>query len=206
MASSEPVLSIFRALSRARAAIFSIGLVYLASVIAGAVMVHTGNQFALDFADNLVMQARSNDPSSLALQRGDRIGAALSDFSRNLLLGAVPNTISGFAVVVPYPLVAFRGWVGGIVSVNTDEAHTSRLSDPGEAVYYVVTLILQLIPYTLAGGAGVNLGMAYFRPRPYYQGDKWFSVPSEAVRDVLRIYVLVVPLFFVASLWEYLMR
>ena len=184
----------------------SIGLVYLASVIAGAVMVHTGNQFALDFTDNLVAQAHSEDPSSLALQRGDRLGAALSDFSRNLLLGAVPNTVSGLAVVIPYPLAAFRGWVGGIVSVNTDDAHTSRLADPGEAVYYLVTLILQLIPYTLAGGAGVNLGIAYFRPLPFYQGDKWLSLPSEAVRDVLRIYVLIVPLFFVASLWEFLMR
>jgi hypothetical protein len=206
MASSGLLLSVPRALSRARAAIISIGLVYLASVIAGAVMVHTGNQFALDFADNLVAQAHSDDPSSLALQRGDRIGAALSDFSRNLLVGAVPNTITGLAVVIPYPLVAFRGWVGGIVSVNTDAAHTSRLADWGEAVYYIITLILQLIPYTLAGGAGVNLGMAYLRPRHFYRGDKWLTLPSEAVRDVLRIYVLVVPLFLVASLWEYLMR
>lgn len=206
MASSEIVLSVPRALSRARVAIFSIGLVYLASVITGAVMVHIGNQFALDFTDYLVAQAHSDDPSSLALQRGDRLGAALSDFSRNLLLGAVPNTVSGFAVVAPYPLSAFRGWVGGIVSVNTDEAHSSRLADPGEAVYYLITLILQLIPYTLAGGAGVNLGMAYFRPRPFYKGDRWLGLPTEAVRDVLRIYVLVVPLFFIASLWEFLMR
>jgi hypothetical protein len=178
----------------------------VASVLAGALMVHAGNQFALDFADTLVAQAHATDPSSLALQRGDRLGAALSDFSRNLLLGAVPNTVSGCAVVIPYPLVTFRGWVGGIVSVNTDAAHTSRLADPGEAIYYLVTLILQLIPYTLAGGAGVNLGLAYLRPRPCYQGAKWFGLPSEAVRDVLRIYVLVVPLVFVASLWEYLAR
>jgi hypothetical protein len=169
-------------------------------------MVHTGNRFALDFADNLVAQAHASDPSSLALRRGDRLEAALSDFSRNLLLGAVPNTVSGFAVVIPYPMVAFRGWVGGIVSVNMDEAHTSRLAEPEEAVYYLVTLTLQLIPYTLAGGAGVNLGMAYFRPRPIYQGDKWFGLPVEAVRDIFRIYVLVVPLFFIASLWEFLAR
>jgi hypothetical protein len=131
----ELLLSILRALFRARVAIFSIGLVYLASVIAGVIMVHAGNQFALDTADNIVAQARSNNPSSLALQRGDRLDAALADFSSNLLLGAVPNTVSGFAIVIPYPLVAFRGWVGGIVSINMDEAHTSRLADPGEAVY-----------------------------------------------------------------------
>src|SRR5947209_7230908 len=83
------VVSVPRALSRARIPIFSIALVYLASIIAGAVMVHTGNQFALDYTDNLVAQAHSDDPSSLALQRGDRFQAALSDSSRNLFLGAV---------------------------------------------------------------------------------------------------------------------
>jgi hypothetical protein len=103
-------------------------------------------------------------------------------------------------------MVAFRGWVGGIVSVSTGPAHTSRLADPWEAFYYLLTLVLQLIPYTLAGGAGVNLGVAYFRPRPFYQGQKWLTLPGEAVRDVLRIYVLVVPLFFIASLWEFLAR
>ena len=67
-------------------------------------------------------------------------------------------------------------------------------------------LILQLIPYSLAGGAGVNLGIAYLRPPPIYQGDKWYGLPKEALRDVLRLYLLVVPLFFVASLWEFLAR
>jgi hypothetical protein len=50
------------------------------------------------------------------------------------------------------------------------------------------------------------VGLAYLRPKPYYQGDKWLGIPKEAIRDVLRIYVLVVPLFLVASLWEFLAR
>jgi hypothetical protein len=53
-------------------------------------------------------------------------------------------------------------------------------------------------------GAGVNLGVAYFRPRPYYQSEKWLGMPKEAILDVFRIYTLVVPLFLVASLWEFL--
>jgi uncharacterized membrane protein SpoIIM required for sporulation len=92
------------------------------------------------------------------------------------------------------------------VSVGTDRDHTSRLADPGERFYYLLTLILQLIPYSLAGGAGVNLGLAAFRPRPFYQGTKWLGFPKEAILDVLRIYVLVVPLFLIASLWEFLAR
>ncbi len=179
-------------------------LVYLVSVILGAVMVHSGNEFALDYRDRLVARAQARDPSLLALRQGDRIGAALWDFGRNLLVGAVPDTIGRLSVVMPYPVAAYRGWVGGIVSVTS--AHVSRLAQPGEAIYYLVTLVLQLIPYSLAGGAGVNLGIAYLRPRPFDQGQKWVGLPKEAVLDALRIYVLVTPLFLVASLWEFLAR
>lgn len=120
------------------------------------------------------------------------------------MLGAVPNTLAGITVVVPYLLAIYRGWVGGIVSV--DDAHVSRLATPDKAIYYLLTLVLQLIPYSLAGGAGVNLGLAYLRARPFYHGERWLGVPREAVLDVLRIYLLVGPLFFVASLWEFLAR
>jgi uncharacterized membrane protein SpoIIM required for sporulation len=61
-----------------------------------------------------------------------------------------------------------------------------------------------LIPYSISGGAGVNLGVAFLWPRPAYQGERWLGLPKEAVRDLLRIYVLVIPLFLVASLWEFL--
>jgi uncharacterized membrane protein SpoIIM required for sporulation len=87
-----------------------------------------------------------------------------------------------------------------------DNQHASRFSNLPEAAYYLITLTLQLIPYSLAGGVGVNLGINYFHPSPYYQGDKWHGLPKEALRDVLRVYVLVVPLFFVASLWEFFAR
>jgi hypothetical protein len=168
-------------------------------------MVHSGNEFALDFADNVVTQA-ADDPAVIALQNHNRLEAALFDFGENLCLGAVPNTVMGMAFILPYPFVAYRGWVGGTVSVWTDNVHTSRLADPWEAAYYIITLVLQLIPYSLAGGAGVNLGITIFRQRPYYLGDKWLGFSKEAVRDVFRIYLLVVPLFFAASLWEFLAR
>jgi len=107
-------------------------------------------------------------------------------------------------VIVPYPFIIYRGWVGGIVSVGSN--HMSRLSNPPEAAYYLITLFLQVVPYVLAGGIGVNLGIAYFRPRPFYQGDKWYGLSKEAIRDVFRVYLLVVPLFFVASMWEFFAR
>ncbi len=164
-------------------------------------MVHTGNAFSLNTRDQIVGQAQTSD-TLVARDSGQNLKAAFLDFGGNLLIGAVPTTITGWAVIGPYPIAAYRGWVGGIVSV--DGEHHSRLANPGQAVYYLVTLILQLIPYALSGGAGVNVGLSVFRTPPYYQGEKWFGFSKEAILDMLRIYALVVPLFLIASLWEFL--
>lgn len=195
--------SILRALERAKGPITTLGLTYALAVVVGMVLVHTGNAFALQQRDALVASANASDPASLALTLGNRLGAALLDFGRNLLLGGVPSTVGGFAIVFPYGLALYRGWVGGIVSV--DAGHASRLTTPAGATYYLVTLVLQLLPYTLAGGAGINLGLATVRPRPCYAGRRWLGMPTEALRDVARLYVLVVPLFLIASLWEFLL-
>src|SRR5438093_3502813 len=58
-------------------------------------------------------------------------------------------------------------------SVRSD--HTSRLNDPRSAIYYLLTLLLQVMPYSLAVGAGVNVGIALFRPAVYYQDQKWYG-------------------------------
>jgi uncharacterized membrane protein SpoIIM required for sporulation len=196
------VSRIFRAVGRARLPILTVALTYLVAVTVGAVMVHTNNAFALSTRDRIVGQAQTGS-ILVNLNQGNRLQAALLDCGGNLL-GAISNTISGLAVILPYPIIAYRGWVGGIVSV--DGSHVSRFANPAEGAYYLLTLILQLIPYTLAGGAGVNLGLAFLRPRPPYDGEKWLGVPTEALRDVARVYALVVPLFLIASLWEFLAR
>jgi len=192
-----------RAISRARWSIITIAATYAVSILVGIVMVHTGNSYALNRRDQIVNQANQQSATMQAANRGQDLRAALSDFAGNLFVGAVPKTISGFTVVFPYPLVAYQGWVGGIVSVRGD--HTSRFNDSRPAFYYLLTLLLQIIPYSLAVGAGVNAGIACFRPATYYQGEKWFGFyPKEALRDILRIYTLVPLLFLLASLWEFL--
>jgi uncharacterized membrane protein SpoIIM required for sporulation len=194
--------AVSRALVRARLSILTVGLTYLVSVTIGIVMVQTGNPLAISHRDGIVTQAQAS-PILAALDRNDRWQAALLDFGANLF-GAFGTTLSGLGVIMPYPIIAYRGWIGGIVSINS--AHLSRLAEPAEAVYYLTTLVLQLIPYTLSGGAGVNLGLALFRPQAYYQGDKWWRIPKEAFRDVLRIYLIVIPLFLMASVWEFFLR
>ena len=166
-------------------------------------MVHAGNKFALDYRDRLIKHSLQSSPASAAYLQGNNLQAALWDFVGNLVLGAFPKTVSGFAVLLPYPMVIQQGWVGGIVSVHND--HTSRLRDPRSAIYYLLTLFLQLVPYSMAVGAGVNVGIAMFRTPPYYEGRKWLGIlPEEALRDLARIYLVVIPLFLIASLWEFL--
>ena len=200
---SSLIETVIRAVARARFSILTIALTYITFIIVGIVMTHTGNPFALEARDRLVSKAMQHDPAAIANNQGDSLRAALLDFGGNLTLGAMSKTVSGLAVVIPYPLVAYQGWVGGIVSVRAD--HSSRLNNVRSALYYLLTLLLQVIPYSLAIGAGVNVGIAMLRPQPYYQGDKWLGIlPKEAVLDVGRIYAFVIPLFLVASLWEFL--
>ena len=195
--------NILRALRRARFQILTVGLVSLLTVLAGAVMVHRGSRPALDQRDRIVSKALKGDRASLAYAKGQRLQAALWDFGQNLVLGALPRTITGLTVVSPYAFAAYQGWIGGIVSV--DGGHQSRLREAKGAAYYILTLLLQLIPYSLAGGIGVKLGLSYFRPDPAYRdGRKVLGYPVEALKDVARVYALVVPLFLIASLWEFL--
>ncbi|MGA9399020.1 MAG: stage II sporulation protein M [Anaerolineaceae bacterium] len=195
-------MAILRALKRARISMLTVGMTYLISIVVGIVMVQTGNQFATSYRDRTVSKAQSS-PIIVALDRNDRLEAALLDFRSNLL-GALADTLGGLGVIVPYPIIAYRGWIGGIVSI--DSAHVSRLADSKEAMYYLTTLILQIIPYILSGGIGINLGLTFYRPKPYYQGEKWLGMPREAIRDVFWIYLVVIPLFLLASLWEFGMR
>jgi hypothetical protein len=191
----------FAAIGRSRVAILSIAATYAVSIVVGVVMVSSGNGFALDRRDQIVGAAQSSG-SLVALRAGEPVRAALLDFASNLVLGGVTSTILGIAVVGVYPIVAYRGWVGGIVSV--DSRHQSRLGDPARAGYYLLTLLVQLIPYSIAGGIGVRLGVGAWRavktPRP----DTWLGLPRDALRDVAAAYVVIVPLFLVAALWEFL--
>jgi uncharacterized membrane protein SpoIIM required for sporulation len=194
--------NVIRALDRARMPILTIAITYFISVGIGMLMVHAGNEWAIAYRDRVVSKAQSSS-IIIALDQNDRLRAALLDAAGNLL-GAITNTLEGLGVIFPYPFIVYRGWIGGIVSV--DSLHRSRLADSKEAAYYLITLTLQLIPSILAGGAGVNIGVANFRPRSFYQGERWLGISKEAIRDAFRIYLVVVPLLLLASLWEFFQR
>jgi hypothetical protein len=181
------------AVRHARAGILIIATIYAVSLVAGLLMAHTGNRFALAYRDSLVARAHRADPAARADDAGAHGVAAAIDFSRNLGLAAIPDTIGGLTLVLPVGLASYRGWVGGIVSVNRD--HQSRLRRARAAVYYLVTLVLQLSAFTLAGGGGLHLGWAFLRKRGPFVGPAWFRLPKPALVDVAWLYVLIVPLF-----------
>lgn len=190
------------AIRRGRVAILTIAVTYALSLATGIAMVSSGNAYALGRRDEIVTAARTSE-ITVANRAGDNVRAALLDFASNLVLGGGTSTVTGVTVIGSYPIVAYRGWVGGIVSV--DSRHESRFGDAGSALYYLVTLVLQLIPYSIAGGMGVYLGVGAWRAVRRPRTDAWLGLPTDRLRDVALSYILVAPLFLIASLWEFLL-
>jgi hypothetical protein len=71
--------------------------------------------------------------------------------------------------------------------------------------YFLGALVLQLVGYTLAVAAGVNVGLSMFKPQPAYKGRKALNLfPVEALHDLWRLYLIALPFFFLGSMWEFL--
>ena len=182
-----------------------IAVLFVASVIPlviGGVLATTGHPFALQQRDAIVRTAQDSAITT-AYRRGDHLEAALLDFAGNVQAAAV-TSVTGLALVAPLPIVAYRGWVGGIVSIDAD--HRSRLREPGSALYFVVTVALQQIPFILGSASGMYLGIASWRRRndPSVPSVLTLRIPGEAVRDVGWIWALALPLFLLGSLFEFL--
>ena len=84
-----------QALRNSRTAIVVMAVTYGLSLSAGILMVHMGHGFALRYRDSIVARAHRTDPASRADDAGRHIAAAGLDFSRNLFLAAVPDTVGG---------------------------------------------------------------------------------------------------------------
>ncbi len=163
-------------------------------------MVHRGNSFARERRDRMEVHGETHDPAAIAFQEGKPLQAFSIEFGRDCLR-AMLNVLKGLTVAVPYPVAAYSGWYHGVATVDSN--HESQLANPLGAIYHLGYRALALISFSLASGAGTNLTLACFRPRRCYQGDKWHGVPREALRDLLRLYLLVIAAIFVASFWEY---
>jgi len=191
------------ALRRCRFFILSIFATYVASCAVGIVMSHAGSDLALAQRDRIVHRAVTSDQASIDYKSGNRVSALLRDFAGNVFLSAVPQTVGGLGVVLPYFTVAYQGWVGGIVSV--DGKHRSRLRTPEGATYYLLVLLLQFIPFSLCIGAGVRFGLELYRHNPQIGWRFWtYRIPRESLGDLGCAFALALPLFLAASAFEFL--
>ena len=190
------------AIGRCKAQVLSIFLTYLLSSGVGVVMVHSGNLLALGARDRIVATANASEPAALSERSGHHLVAALQDFAANLFRAAVPQTLLGLGVFPPYISVAYQGWVGGIVSV--DRYHRSRLIGPGAAAYYFTVLLLQFVPFSLAIGAGVRVGLDSYAHNAHNGWNlRKYRIPRGALETLLGAYLLATPLFLLASAVEY---
>lgn len=194
---------IARALGRARWSIASVGVTYVASAALGIAMVHADQPWAIARREALVhIVVQTHQPASAHLGRDD-VQASLWDFAGNATIGSLPKAVSGLAVILAYPQVAYQGWIGGIVSKASNGP--SRFGDYRGTIYYLLTLAVQLTGFSMVVGAGVNAGVALLRPRGEYQGTQWLGIlPVEAAMDFGWIYLAALPIFLVGSFWEFL--
>ena len=192
------------AIGHARRAIWLMAMIYAVSIAAGIAMAHSNNRMALRFRDTLVRRANRTDPAARADAAGAHARAAALDFSRDLVLVAFPDTVGGLTLILPVALGAYRGWVGGIVSV--DGAHSSRFHNVESASYYVIVVLVQVCGFVLAAAGGIHLGWATLRRNGALIGPGWFRISRSALVDALWLYTLIVPLFAVGSSVEFFWR
>ncbi len=194
-------MKISTSLNRCKVYIISVFAVYCISCSIGIIMVQTDNNFALVQRDKIVGTAVRTDKASLNYQKGNNLNAALYDFTGNFLWGA-EQTFLGLGIVIPYFTVSYQGWVGGLVSVNN--LHKSRLKKLEPAIYYFIVLFLQFIAYSLSVGAGIKTGIDLYKQNQLISWRLWkYRIRKENLSDVLNIFVLSIPVFFIASFFEF---
>jgi hypothetical protein len=194
---------IVEAIRRCSPFALAIFVTYVAFSCAGIVMAHAGTAVAVAQRDRIVHHAMASDQASMAYASGNRATAVLADFSGNVFAAAIPQTVAGLGIVLPFFSVAWQGWLGGVVSI--DGRHRSRLRTVKGAAYYFGVLLLQFIPFSLSIGAGVRCGIELYRHNRGTSRRFWqYRISREAVADVAYVYALTVPLFLVASAFEFL--
>ena len=181
----------------------SVFLTYALSATVGAAMVHVGSRFALSRRDAIVGRAIANDQASIDYRAGRRTRAALVDAAANFGLAALPQTIAGLTIVLPYLSVARQGWIGGIVSV--DGGHLSRLRSARGAAYYLGVLLLQFLAFSLCIGGGIRCGVALYVENREVGWRFWrYRLRRSVLGDLLYVVGSSIPLFLLASSFEFL--
>lgn len=90
---------------------------------------------------------------------------------------------------------------GGIVTV--DGNHKSRFTSWQPTAYFFIVFILQTLAYSLCIGAGIKLGVETYKRNKAVHILK-YRLDKQSLKDILAMYVVAIPVFFIASLFEFL--
>lgn len=180
----------------------SVLVTYALAAAAGAIMAHAGSPFALSRRDAIVARAVAHDRASIDYRAGRRVRAAVEDAAANFTRAALPQTLAGLTIVLPYLTVAHQGWVGGIVSV--DGRHRSRLRSARGAAYYLGVLLLQFLAFSLCIGGGIRCGVALYVQNRDVGWRFWrYRLRRSVLGDLLCVVGSSIPLFLIASSFEF---
>lgn len=166
-------------------------------LIFGEWMVASGNPGVLDFRaaqlneiQNLPYLKPLTGPlaDSLTLK-------ILYTFFFNLVFGAFfSTTLTGVVFFFPYMIAVWRSFIIGILVYGID-------SSVYAGVVFYGTFVLEFGAYCISSAAGTDLGLSILSPGRKGKATRGEAV-RESVRDMSRLYRLVVIILFISAIWE----
>jgi len=120
----------------------------------------------------------------------------LYTFFFNLLFGAfLSTTLSGLVFFLPYVIAVWRSFIIGVLFYGLEDLTPLKLF-----IFYTV-FILEFGAYSISSAAGTDMGLAILWPaRKGTESRK--EAFRTAVREMGRLYTLVIILLFVSAVWE----
>jgi uncharacterized membrane protein SpoIIM required for sporulation len=177
--------------------------IYVASFVAGYLMVHVGVPFAVEFSSEVAEAAPASSilsPILSALATGNVAAAVVFTFLVNLSLGAfasttLPGVIPLLGGLGSIAVTVFRGFTIGALYYYVF----------GVSFWYAVvavgTAVLELGAYVFSAAAGIHLSLSAVFPKR--QGlDSRRAAFKQAWKDAAYVYVIVVLLLALGAIWE----
>ena len=94
--------NIQKSVHRCKKWIISVFITYCLSSLIGIMMVNSGNHLALSTRDKIIGHAMHKDRALIHYIHGNHYSAILLDFSENLFIGSLTQTVVGLSIVIPY--------------------------------------------------------------------------------------------------------
>lgn len=119
----------------------------------------------------------------------------LYTFFFNLVFGAFfSTTLTGLVFFLPYVIAVWRSFIIGILVFGLN-ASTSAM------IVFYGTFILEFGAYCISSAAGTDLGLSIISPGRKGKATRGEAV-RESMRDMAKLYRLVVIILFVSAVWE----